>query len=123
MNRHLRPSRVIAGTLALAALGLALAACGREHKILTPASESTATWTGTVSHLFADRSEGTRPTGCTSCHHPDTALPDYTNYDSVYVHRVAIHDRLADPNDTMRKFLAAGEADVIVNWVTAGAPK
>ena len=123
MTPNPRALRTIAGALTLAALGLAMVACGREDKILTPAAESTASWNGTISHLFADRSVGTRPTGCTSCHHPDTALPDFTNYDSVFVHRVEIHDRLADPNDTMRKFLASGEADVIVNWVAAGAPR
>ena len=115
--------RGLAGVAYVALLACALASCGRTSKSLTPASESSVTWTGTVSHLFADRSVGTKPTGCTSCHHPGTTLPDYTNYDSVYVLRTEIHDRLANPTDTMRQFTGPGEADIIVNWINAGAPK
>lgn len=108
---------------AAALLATSLAACSRADKMLTPVVTPPVTWTNTTSHLFADRSVGTKPTGCTSCHHAGTTLWDYTSYDSVYVHRDDVRARLANPDDTMRQFTGPGEADVIVNWIDAGAPR
>ena len=123
MNPTCSFARRIAAAAIVTLLAFALAACGRSDNSLTPVVSGPVTWTNTVSHMFADRSTGTRPTGCTSCHHAGTTLWDYTNYDSVYVHRAEIHDRLANPEDTMRQFTAAGEADLIVDWINAGAAK
>jgi hypothetical protein len=115
--------RVLAVALA-AMLAYGLAACGRTTKSFTPAPEATVTWTGTISHLFADRSVGTKPTGCTSCHHAGTTLPDWTDYDTVVSYSSEITTKLGTTVDgTMRQFTGPGEADVILNWIAAGAPK
>lgn len=122
MNRNIPVARRLAGILTLAALLAGLSACGRENKILTPAPETTATWRGTIQHLFADRSEGTAPTGCTSCHHAGTGIPDWSSYHTVDSLSADIKTRLSDPNDTMRGFLKTGEPEIIINWIDAGRP-
>ena len=118
----LRPVVVVA---VAAALAWGLAACSRTTKSFTPAPEASPTWTGTISHLFADRSTGTKPTGCTSCHHAGTTLPDWTDYDTVVSYGPEIKVKLGTvgPDNTMRQFTGPGEADVIINWIDAGAPR
>jgi len=116
--------RALAAALFTATVALALASCGRTAKSLTPdITGQPVTWTNTISHLFADRSEGTSPTGCSSCHHAGTGIPDWTSYDLVVTDTTAIVGRLSNPTDTMRGFLKPGEAETIIGWVHAGVPK
>lgn len=123
MNPTNAQMRRAIGAAIVVMLAFALAACSRTSKTLSPAVEANPTWTGTVSHLFADRSSGTKPTGCTSCHHAGTTLPDWTDYDTVYAYRNNIYTRLSTSGDQMRGFAGPGEADLICNWILAGAPK
>ena len=69
-NRPLRFA-VFALVLAVAA---SLAACGKDDKVVNPAPTGAITWNNSIRHLIADRSEGTAPTGCTSCHHTGTTI-------------------------------------------------
>ncbi len=123
MHTNRLPIRALAATLLVTAAVLALASCGRSTRSFTPAVTGPVTWTNTVSHLLADRSEGTTPTGCTSCHHAGTGIPDWSNYDTVVADSSAIRYRLSTPGDTMRGFLKPGEPDVVVGWIDAGAPR
>jgi hypothetical protein len=118
------PLRAAAAVLLIAVIASALASCGRASKSLTPdITGQPTTWTNTISHIFADRSEGTSPTGCSSCHHAGTGIPDWTSYDLVVTDTTNIVTRLSNPTDTMRSFLKPGEADVVIAWVHAGVPK
>jgi len=120
MNPLRLPPRLLAAALLAALAGVP--ACGRVTRSFTPAVTGPVTWTNTVSHLFADRSEGTEPTGCTSCHHAGTGIPDWTSYTTVVADSGAIVARLSTPGDTMRGFLKPGEPEVIVGWIHARAP-
>ena len=117
-SRH----RVALLAIGFAAL-LAAAGCSRTTRMLTPQVSGPVTWNNTVSHLFADRSEGTKPTGCTSCHHAGTTIPDWTSYANVVAESTAIRIRLNTPGDAMRGFLQPGEPEVVTAWLGAGAPE
>lgn len=122
MTRHpMNPRRLAAVALVLAA-ALGVVSCGREVNRLTPPPTGTATWDNTISHLLADRSEGTQPTGCTSCHHAGTNLPDWSDYDTVVGYSSILRSEL-DTFGTMRQFLKDGEADVVIGWIDAGMPR
>jgi len=114
--------RAVAFAFAAAAL-LGVAACGRENKVLSPVATGPVTWTNTISHLLADRSEGTKPTGCTSCHHAGTGIPDWSDYGTVVTDSSLIRARLSNPGDTMYGFLNPPEQQTVVDWIDAGAPK
>ncbi len=116
------PLRALAASLAIAAAAFAVASCGRTTRSFTPAVTGPVTWTNTVSHLLADRSEGTAPTGCTSCHHAGTGIPDWSNYNTVVADSSIIRSRLSTPGDTMRGFLKPGEPEIVIAWIDAGAP-
>lgn len=116
-------ARRLAGLLVALAVLSGLSACSRKDKVLNPEGGSTVTWTNTVRHLIADRSDGTRPTGCTSCHHADTGIPDWSDYATVRDDSTSIRLRLQGENDTMRGFLKPGEDTIITTWLAAGAPQ
>lgn len=112
-----------AGTLLVTlSIALAAASCGREDKILNAPVTGPVTYDNTVKHLIADRSEGTQPTGCTSCHHAGTTIPDWTDYGTVYANRANIRAYI-NTGGAMRQFLKAGEPEVIIAWIDAGAPE
>ena len=115
----LPPLRLAALAIALAA-AVSLGACSRENRIVNPAVTGPVTWDNTVRHLIADRSEGTAPTGCTSCHHAGTTLTDFTLYQTVYDDRDSLRT-LIGPAGRMARFLKPGEAQTIRDWIDAGA--
>ena len=117
----LEPHRMAAVAMILV-VAVSLAACSRENKIVNPVVTGPVTWTNTVRHLVADRSEGTAPTGCTSCHHAGTTLPDWTLYANVAADLPSIRGKI-DVGGTMRQFLKPGEPEVIIAWIDAGAPE
>src|SRR6476646_4190095 len=114
--------RRMAAVLLVLAVGFSLAACSRKDKILNPIVTGPVTWTNTVRHLLTDRSEGTTPTGCTSCHHPGTGIPDWSDYNTVVSEAAIIRGRLSTNGDTMRGFLKPGEPEIVVAWIDAGTP-
>lgn len=104
-----------------------LAACSRTSKSFAPAAEAAPTWSGTVSHLFADRSVGTKPNGCTSCHHAGTTLPDWTDYATVVANELSIRSCLGTAGNgytdgEMSQFTTPADAAVIVDWFDNGHP-
>ena len=117
----LEPHRLAAVAMLLV-VAVSLAACSRENKIVNPVVTGPVTWTNTVRHMVADRSEGTAPTGCTSCHHAGTTLPDWTLYANVVGDTTSIRAKV-DVGGTMRQFLKPGEPEVIIAWIDAGAPE
>jgi hypothetical protein len=121
IQRPFQPRRVLAA-LAVVAVAAGLAACSRKDKVFNPPVSGPITWGNTVHHLLADRSEGTAPTGCTSCHHTGTGIPDWSSYATVYAYRLSIRSRLS-PGGTMRQFLKTGEPEVVIGWIDAGAPQ
>jgi len=122
MKANWSPGRFAALAIAVAAL-TGLAACGRESKVLSPPVSGPVTWTNTISHLLADRSVGTKPTGCTSCHHAGTGIPDWSDYDTVVANAATIKTRLSNPGDTMYGFLNPPEQQTVIDWIDAGTPK
>jgi len=121
IDRNVRTRR-FAGLVMAAAVLLALGACGRESKILVPAATGPVTWTNTIRHLLADRSSGTQPTGCTSCHHAGTGIPDWSSYQTVVSYQSSIKTRLS-VGGNMRQFLDPGEPDIVISWINAGLPE
>lgn len=117
-----RPLRAAGAMLALATVVLAAASCGREDKILNAPVTGPVTYTNTVRHLIADRSEGAQPTGCTSCHHAGTTIPDWSDYATVYSRRLTIRSYIGT-GGSMRQFLKPGEPEIIIAWIDAGAPE
>jgi hypothetical protein len=129
-NRPLRFA-VFALVLAVAA---SLAACGKDDKVVNPAPTGAITWNNSIRHLIADRSEGTAPTGCTSCHHTGTTITyfdggsatikeaDWTQYANVYADRNTLRSYVG-PGGPMRRFLRPNEPEVIIDWIDAGAPE
>jgi len=124
MRSLLAPHRAAAFALITVA-AVSLAACSRENKIVNPVVTGRVTWTNTVRHLFADRSEGTKPTGCTSCHHQGTTLEDLTLYANVSADLPAIQTKISPSGttNTMNQFLAPDEVTTILNWIADGAPE
>ncbi len=114
--------RTAAALLVALPIALATVSCGREDKILNAPVTGPVTYTNTIQHLIADRSEGTQPTGCTSCHHAGTTLPDWSDYDVVFANRNNIRFYVGGTG-SMRQFLKAGEPEVIIAWIDAGAPR
>ncbi len=121
LDRNVRTRR-FAGLVLAASVLLALGACGRENKILVPAVSGPVTWTNTIRHLLADRSSGTKPTGCTSCHHAGTGIPDWSNYQTVVGDKANIRTRLS-VGGNMRQFLDPGEPEIVIAWIDAGTPE
>lgn len=122
IDRNVRTRRFAGLAIAVAAL-LALGACGRANNITVPVASGPVTWDNTIRHLLADRSSGTKPTGCTSCHHAGTGIPDWGDYDTVVGYKTNIYTRLS-PGGNMRQFLAdASEAQVVLDWINAGTPR
>jgi hypothetical protein len=119
--RPFRPRRVLAA-LALLAACWALAACSRKDRVFNPPVTGGVTWNNTVHHLLADRSEGTAPTGCTSCHHAGTGIPDWSSYATVFANRATIRAYIS-PGGPMRQFLKPGEPETVIGWIDAGAPE
>ena len=115
-------ARRFAGLLLVAAVALSLAACGRSKDIVVPLPTGPVGWDNTIQHLLADRSRGTAPTGCTSCHHAGTGIPDWSDYDTVVSRSADIRARL-DVNGNMRQFLDPGEPEVVIAWIDAGTPR
>ena len=115
--------RRMAAVLLVLAVAFSLAACGRQNKIVNPVITGPVTWTNTIRHVLTDRSEGTAPTGCTSCHHPGTGIPDWSDYDTVVLYKSNIRGRLNTPGDTMRGFLKPGEPAIVIAWIDAGTPR
>ncbi len=126
MHRHRNARRAAPVRLAalglLAGVALTLGACGRENNLTVPVPSGPVTWENTIRHLLADRSSGTKPTGCTSCHHAGTGIPDWSNYGTVYSDRVNIRGRLSSGGN-MRQFLDPGEPEIVIAWIDAGAPQ
>jgi hypothetical protein len=122
MLRYLLEPRRLAALAIVLAVAVSLGACSRENNIVNPVVTGPVTWTNTVSHMIADRSEGTAPTGCTSCHHEGTTIPDWTLYSNVYAYRANIR-AYVDVGGPMRRFLKTGEPEVIIAWIDAGAPE
>lgn len=118
---RLEPRHAVAA-LTVLAVAASLAACGRKDKVLNPPVTGPVTWTNTVHHLLSDRSEGTAPTGCTSCHHAGTGIPDWSDYATVYAFRSTIRARIM-PGGIMNQFLKLGEHAVVIGWIDAGAPE
>jgi hypothetical protein len=117
----LAPRRLAALAFVVLA-GVSAGACSRKDNILGPVVTGPVTWDNTVRHLIADRSEGTAPTGCTSCHHAGTTIADWTLYANVADDRDSVRATIA-PGGRMRRFLKTGEAQVIMDWIDAGAPE
>jgi hypothetical protein len=115
----LEPLRLAALAIVLVA-AVSLGACSRENKIVNPVVTGPVTWENTVRHLIADRSEGTAPTGCTSCHHEGTTISDFTLYANVYGDRDSLRS-IVSPTGRMNRFLKPGEAQTIMDWIDAGA--
>jgi hypothetical protein len=115
-------ARRLAGLLLVAAVAFSLAACGRADNIVVPKVTGPVGWDNTVRHLLADRSRGTAPTGCTSCHHAGTGIPDWSDYDTVVSEGPSIRSRL-DVNGNMRQFLDPGEPEIVIAWIDAGFPR
>jgi hypothetical protein len=122
MKTHALPLRRFAALLIVTAAAAALASCGRTVNRLTPPVTGAATWNNTISHMLADRSEGTQPTGCTSCHHAGTNLPDWTDYQTVVDYAPIIRNQL-QPAGAMRQFLKPGEPEVVIGWIDSGLPR
>jgi hypothetical protein len=122
MTRPTLELRHAVAALAVLVVIASLAACGRDDKVLNPPVTGPVTWTNTVSHLLADRSEGTAPTGCTSCHHAGTGIPDWSNYATVFAFRSTIRARI-QPGGIMDQFLKPGEHAIVIGWIDAGAPE
>ena len=121
MSRSSFPVRRLAAALVLLTLAGTLAACSRKSNILTPAVTSPLTWRNGIQHLLADRSEGTAPTGCTSCHHAGTGIPDWSTYATVaaedtsfFVYKLRY--------TAMGTFLRPWERDTVINWIEGGEP-
>lgn len=121
MLRSSFPARRLAAALVLLALAGLLAACSRKTNLLTPAVLPPYTWRNGVQHLLADRSEGTSPTGCTSCHHAGTGIPDWSDYSTVAAEDSA-YFRSRITTLPMGGFLKPGEAQILSDWKNAGAP-
>ncbi len=121
MFRSSFPARRLAAALVLLALASLLAACSRKSNVLTPPITGTYTWRNGVQHILADRSEGTQPTGCTSCHHAGTGIPDWSDYATVAAEDSATF-RFKITNAPMSLFLKTGEAQTLSDWKNAGAP-
>lgn len=122
MIRFLLAPRRVAALSIVALVAASLGACSRENKIVNPVVTGPVTWTNTVRHMVADRSEGTAPTGCTSCHHAGTTIPDWTQYANFYADRATVRAYI-DVGGPMRRFLLPGEPEVIIAWIDAGAPE
>ena len=120
MFRSSFPVRRLAAALVLIALAGVLAACSRKSNILTPVVSPPFTWRNGIQHLMADRSEGTAPTGCTSCHHTGTGIPDWSDYATVVGDSGQVVNRLTA--GTMRSFLKPGEPETVIQWIHDGAP-
>ena len=121
MFRSPFPARRLAAALVLLALAAQLAACSRKNNILTPAITGTYTWRNGIQHILADRSEGTKPTGCTSCHHAGTGIPDWSDYTAVAGEDSATF-RYKITNLPMSGFLKTGEAQILSDWKNASSP-
>lgn len=126
----IHPRRVAALVLVLS-VAVSLASCGRKDNLVEPLFDVNAlptpvTWTNTIFHLIADRSEGETPTGCTSCHHAGTTLPDWSKYTVVRDYNLAnpgLMPFYINSNTLMGQFLKPGEATIINNWISAGMPE
>ena len=115
-------ARRLAGLALVASVGFALAACGRADNIVVPQTSGPVGWDNTIRHLLADRSRGTAPTGCTSCHHAGTGIPDWSDYDTVVSYASTIKVYIG-PGGPMRQFLDPGEPEVVIDWIDAGTPR
>ncbi len=122
MKTHALPLRRFAALLFVTAAAAALASCGRTVNRLTPPVTGAATWNNTINHMLADRSEGTQPTGCTSCHQAGTNLPDWTDDQTVVDYAAIIRSQL-QPAGAMRQFLKPGEPEVVIGWIDSGLPR
>jgi len=124
----IHPRRVAAMLLVLS-VAITLVSCGRKDNLVEPVFDVNAlptpvTWNNTVSHLIADRSQGETPTGCTSCHHAGTTLPDWSTYTNVRDYNLNAPGLMAAYIDgPMGQFLNPGEALIIKGWITAGMPE
>lgn len=122
-NSSIHPRRVAAALLVLA-VAVTLASCSRKDRLLDPVVTGQATWNNTIYHLIADRSEGETPTGCTSCHHAGTTLPDWSKYTVVRDYNNNYPGTMPYYIDnSMGQFLKPGEATIIKNWISAGMPE
>ncbi len=116
--------RRLGAAVVIVAIVAGLGACSRKDHVLNPPVTGAVTWTNTVHHLLSDRSDGTAPTGCTSCHHAGTGIPDWSDYHTVDSLRFDIHARLdSTGGGNMRQFLKPGEATVVLQWIDAGSPQ
>jgi hypothetical protein len=115
-------ARRFAGLLLVVAVAFSLAACGRANDIVVPLPTGPVGWDNSVRHLLADRSRGTAPTGCTSCHHAGTGIPDWSDYATVVADSAYIRGRL-DVGGNMRQFLDPGEPEIVIAWIGAGTPR
>jgi hypothetical protein len=115
-------ARRFAGLVLVAAIAFALGACGRADNIVVPEVSGPTGWDNTIRHLLADRSSGTKPTGCTSCHHAGTGIPDWSDYNTVVNDKANIRARL-DVNGNMRQFLDPGEPEIVIAWIDANTPR
>lgn len=119
-NSLIQPRRVAAVLLVLS-VAIALASCSRKDKILDPVVTGPVTWTNTIHHLISDRSQGETPTGCTSCHHAGTTLPNWSEYTVVRDYNLAYPGTMPYYIDNaMGQFLQPGEAQIIKDWIAAG---
>jgi hypothetical protein len=121
-NASFVSARRFAGLALVAAVALSLAACGRADNVVVPAATGPVGWDNTIRHLLADRSRGTAPTGCTSCHHAGTGIPDWSDYDTVVTYAPTIRAYI-DVGGPMRQFLDPGEPEVVIAWIDAGTPR
>jgi PKD repeat protein len=84
------------------------------------------TYVNTVAFLYSDRgtqSNGNK-LGCTGCHAPGKSRPQspLTTYTEVYSWRSATLSRIG-VGGSMRRYLASGEPQIIIDWFNNGAPQ
>lgn len=124
------PRRVAAAVLVIS-VAVSLVSCSRKDNLVEPTFDPNAlptpvTWTNTISHLIADRSQGQTPTGCTSCHHAGTTIPDWSQFTNVRDYNLANPGTMPfyiNNNTLMGQFLQPGEATIITDWINAGMPE
>ncbi len=129
LNSLFHPRRVAAALLVLS-VAISLASCSRKDNLVQPVFDANSlptpvTWKNTIYHLISDRSLGETPTGCTSCHHAGTTLPDWSKYSVVQAYNLSYPGSMPYyiTSGGMAQFLNTGEAGIIIDWINAGMPE
>lgn len=119
MHRPLHPIRVAVLFAAAIALVAFATGCSRKDKSTNPVGDDLP---AEILNLMRDRTSGSADLGCMGCHNPSSSpRVDLTTYSSVYAVRASVRAKIN--GGTMTGYLQAGEPQVIINWIDAGAPR